>query len=100
MKVRIALAGELIPDQYVFGKIDLLIGQITGYLCKNIENEELQMLVSPSYTGKEWMNWSKNHDFSLCTYNMRGSTEYLEQCSQTIKKDTPLRNLLDRKSVV
>lgn len=94
MKVRIALAGELPSDQHLFGKIDLLFDQITGYLCKEIEHEELQMLVSPSYTGKEWMNWSGTHGISVCTYNMQKNSDYLELCSQSVRKDTHFRNLL------
>lgn len=94
MKVRIALAGELSSEQHMSGKIDLLIGQVTGYLCRDIANEEVQMLVSPSYTGEEWMAWSKLRGFSLCTYNIQDSSDYLEQCSQVIRKETLLRSLL------
>lgn len=52
------------------------------------------MIVSPEYTGKEWISWSKEHSFSMCTYNMKDSSEYVEACTQVIRKDTSLRNLL------
>lgn len=94
MKIRIALAGELPDDQIIFGKVDLLVGQISGYLCRDNADADIQMLVSPSYTGETWLEWNKKHQFSMCTYNMRNSREYAEQCTQIIRKDTPLRNLL------
>lgn len=107
MKIRIALAGILPSEQHIFGKIDLLIGQISGYLCGDSREAELQMLVSPSYTGETWMTWNKTHEFPLCTYNMSRaaglsgemcqgciSTEEEGQFAQIIRKATPLRNLL------
>ncbi len=94
MKLRIALAGELLPEPQLFGKIDLLVGQISGYLCKDNADAEIQMLVSPSYTGKVWMEWNEAHKFPVCTYNMKGSFDYVGQCAQTVRKDTSLRNVL------
>lgn len=41
MKVRIALAGEMIANQKLFNKVDVLLGQITGFLCRDIENSEV-----------------------------------------------------------
>lgn len=73
MKMRIALAGELPVDQQLFGKIDLLVGQISGYQCKDDAAAELQLLVSPSYTGKAWTVWNETHKFPLCSYNMQDS---------------------------
>lgn len=94
MKIRIGLAGDLPQDSSIFSELDLLVGQITGYLCQDGTEAGVEMLVSPSYTGKAWMEWNKNHSFSVCTYNMRGSLEYIEQCDRTVSKDTPLRNLI------
>lgn len=94
MKVRIALAGELPIDLQLQKKIELLVGQIKDYLCKEIKEADFQMVVSPSYTGEEWLIWSKKQGFSLCTYNFHKDTGYQEQCDQVIKKETLLRNLL------
>lgn len=94
MKMRIALAGELPADQQLFGKIDLLVGQISGYLCKDDADADMQMIVSPSYTGKSWMKWNETHKFPLCALHMRDSNADMASCEQTIRKDTPLRNLL------
>lgn len=52
MKMRIALAGELPVDQQLLGKIDLLVGQVSGYLCQDNVDADLHIIVSPSYTGK------------------------------------------------
>lgn len=94
MKVRIAMAGELPFDQHLFSQIDLLIGQISGYLCKNSSDQDIQILLSPSYTGGEWMNWNKNHVFTLCFYQMQDEVSPVESGVQVIRKDTRLRNLL------
>lgn len=94
MKMRIALAGELPADPQVFGKIDLLVGQISGYLCKDAVDADMQMIVSPSYTGKTWMEWNETHKFSLCAFHMRDGGDDMALCEQTIRKDTSLRNLL------
>lgn len=94
MKVRIALGGELIADQSLYAKINMLMGQITGHLCKNIINGEIQMLVSPCYTGNEWLRWNETQEFSLCTLNMQNSFEYVEKSSQVIRKETGLRSLI------
>lgn len=94
MKVRIALAGELPVDQQMFGKIDLLLGQLTGYLCRDDANADIQMMVNTSYTGSAWMTWNQAHQFPLCTYYMRDDADIAEESAQTIRIDTPLRNLL------
>ena len=94
MKMRIALVGELPVDQHLFGKIDLLVGQVSGYLCKDDANADMQMIVSPSYTGKSWVEWNKTHKFPLCMFQMRDSAADMALCEQTIRKDTSLRNLL------
>ena len=94
MKVRIALAGELPVDLQLQKEIGLLVEQIKDYLCKGMKEAELQMLVSPSYTGEEWLIWSEKQDFSLCTYNFHKDSGYQEQCAQVVKKETSLRNLL------
>lgn len=94
MKVRIALAGDLPVDQQMFGKIDLLLGQLSGYLCKDDANADIQMMVSPAYTGSAWMTWNDAHQFPLCTYYMRDDEDITEKSAQTLRVDTPLRNLL------
>ena len=97
MKMRIALAGELPVDQQLFGKIDLLVGQISGYLCQDNVGADLQIIVSPSYTGKSWMEWNDTHKFPLCVFQMGttgDSTAGMGLCEQIIRKDTSLRNLL------
>lgn len=94
MKVRIALAGELPADQQMFGKIDLLLGQLGGYLCKDAADADTQLLVSPSYTGSAWTTWNEAHQFPLCTYYMREDADAAEESAQTIRIDTSLRNLL------
>lgn len=94
MKMRIALAGELPVDQQLFGKIDLLVGQISGYLCKDDADADMQMIVSPSYTGKSWMEWNETHKFPLCVFQMGDSAAGIGLCEQIIRKNTSLRNLL------
>ena len=94
MKMRIALAGELPIDQQLFGKIDLLVGQISGYLCQDNINADLQIIVSPSYTGKSWMDWNETHKFPLCVFQMGDSAADMGLCEQIIRKNTSLRNLL------
>ena len=94
MKMRIALAGELPVDQQLFGKIDLLVGQISGYLCQDNVDANLQIIVSPSYTGKSWLEWNKTHKFPLCAFQMGDSAAGMGLCEQIIRKDTSLRNLL------
>lgn len=94
MKMRIALAGELPADQQLFGKIDLLVGQISGYLCQDSIDADLQIIVSPSYTGKSWMEWNETHKFPLCVFQMGDSDAGMGLCEQIVRKDTSLRNLL------
>lgn len=94
MKMRIALAGALPAEQQLFGKIDLLVGQISGYLCKDDADAQLQLLVSPSYTSKSWVEWNETHKFPLCSYNMQDSSNDVIPCAQIVRMDTPLRNLL------
>lgn len=94
MKLRIALAGELPSDRRIFGKIDVLLGQISGYLCKDYAEVSMQVLVSPSYTGSVWMEWSETHDFSVCTYNMQESSDFMERCDQTVRMATTIRSYL------
>lgn len=94
MKVRIAMAGYLPFDQHLFGQIDLLLGQLTGYLCKYNENADIQILMSPSYMGGEWINWNQAHSFPVCAYLMQEESAVVEEGNQIIRKDTLLRNLL------
>lgn len=94
MKMRIALAGELPADQQLFGKIDLLVGQISGYLCQDSVDADLQIIVSPSYTGKSWMEWNETHKFPLCVFQVGDSDAGMGLCEQIVRKDTSLRNLL------
>ncbi|MCH5251942.1 MAG: hypothetical protein J1F22_03110 [Lachnospiraceae bacterium] len=94
MRLRIALAGELPENSHLFGKIDLLVGQISGYFCKDDADADVRVLVSPPYTGRAWMKWNETHKFPLCTYNTRDSFDEDILCVQTIRKDTSLRNLL------
>lgn len=94
MKVRIALAGELPKDQQMFGKIDLLLGQLSGYLCEDEAKADIQLLISPSYTGNAWMTWNEAHQFSLCAYYMKGDADISGESANTITIDTSLRNLL------
>lgn len=94
MKIRIAMAGYLPSDKHLFGKIDLLLGQLTGYLCKNNANADIQMLMSPSYMGGEWMNWNQSHGFPVSTYLMQEESASVEEGEQIIRMDTSLRNLL------
>lgn len=88
------MAGELPADQQLFGKIDLLVGQISGYLCQDSVDADLQIIVSPSYTGKSWMEWNETHKFPLCVFQMGDSDAGVGLCEQIVRKDTSLRNLL------
>lgn len=94
MKMRIALAGELPVDQQLFGKIDLLVGQISGYLCQDDADADMQIIVSPSYTGKSWMEWNETHKFPVCVFQMGDLAAGMGLREQIIRKNTSLRNLL------
>lgn len=94
MKLRIAMAGYLPPSQHLFGKIDLLLGQLTGYFCKYKVNGDIQMLMSPSYMGGEWQEWNQAHGFSICAYLMQGESFPVGENIQIIRTDTALRSLL------
>ena len=94
MKIRIALVGELLSDRRLFGSIDILLGQISGYLCKGNAKADIELLVSPSYTGAAWAEWNQLHGFEACTYNLGESPDYVEHCTRVVRKETALRNLL------
>lgn len=94
MKVRITMAGDLPSDQHLFGMIDLLLDQLTGYLCKNNANANIQMLMSPSYMSGEWMNWNQTHGFPVSNYLMQEESAAMEEGAQIIRMDTSLRSLL------
>lgn len=93
MKVRIAMAGYLPSDQRLFGKLDLLLDQLTEYLCKDNANADIQILMSPSYIGGEWMNWNQPHEFPVSTYLMQDESAPVEECAQSIRMDTSFRSL-------
>lgn len=92
MKVRIALAGELPLEQEVQNKLNSIVGELKEYLCRASEDIAIQMLISPSYTGGTLVAWSQNRGFDMCTYNLQNENKYLEQCTQSVQKDTPIRN--------
>lgn len=94
MKIRIALAGELPFDPHMYGKVDLLVGQISGYLCKDNAAADIQLLISSSYTGGAWQAWNETHCFEVCAYGMQTEQENAVQASQTVRMDTKLRNLV------
>lgn len=94
MKVRIAIAGYLPTDQHLFGKIDLLLGQLTGYLCRNSANADIQMLMIPSYMDGQWMNQNQPHGFPVSTYLMQEESASVEEGVQIIRMDTSLCSLL------
>lgn len=94
MKLRIALAGELPSDPQIFSRIDLLLGQISGYLCRENTKTTMQLLVSPSYSGKTWITWNETRDFPMCTYNLQADDAYVEQCAQLHREEGALRSLL------
>lgn len=94
MKVRIALAGELPLEQEVQNKLNSIVGELKEYLCKASEDITLQMIISPSYTGETLVAWSQNRGFDMCTYNLQNENKYLEQCTQSVQKDTPIRNII------
>lgn len=94
MKARIALAGELPIGQEIHDILNSVINEMKGYLCSENKDIQVQMLISPSYTGEKWVSWSQNHGFDLCTYNLQKDTRYLEYCGQATRKDTLIRNIL------
>lgn len=94
MKLRVALAGDLPSDPRIFSRIDLLLGQVSGYLCRRNTHTDLQLLVSPSYSGSEWMTWNETRGFPMCTCNMSADSAYAEQCAQIYREEVSVRNLL------
>ncbi|MCM1326412.1 MAG: hypothetical protein NC094_03440 [Bacteroidales bacterium] len=94
MRLGIAIAGDLPHDPHIFGKIDLLIGQLSGYFGKEGTDIELQMIVSPAYTGGAWDKWNESHLFSGRVYCMQDNIVSEDAGGQVIRCGTPLRNLL------
>ncbi len=84
----------MLSDQHLFGRIDILIDQISGYLCKENTDENIEILVSPAYAGRAWVKWSKLHSFEACTYNMRENSDDGDHCARIVRKDTALWDLL------
>lgn len=94
MKLRIALAGELCADKKLLSQMDILYGQITGYLCKDVSDVETEMVVAPAYTGTAWNTWIELHDFSTCSVNMKNDSPFNSECNSTICLDTSIRTLI------
>ncbi len=94
MKIRIALAGELPANQQIFSHIDLLIEQIGDYLNNDCTKSDIQILISPSYSGKEWLHWSEKRDFPVCACCLADDPYDTNPYQQILWADTPLRNLL------
>lgn len=94
MKIRIAVGGELPEDNHIFGKIDMLIGQIIGHMSRNNAEVEIQLLVSAAYSGTAWSKWNASHHFSVCAYNLRSTPHGTENSAYIRNMDTPIKSLV------
>ena len=78
MKIRIAAVGLLPEEEEIWKKLDEMTEQVVTRLRGKLESVELQLLVSPSYTGENWFRWCKRHPFEIVGYvtrDMRYSVE-------------------------
>ena len=94
MKIRIAVAGELPDSPQLYGKIDILIGQISGYMSRSNTNADIQIMVSPMFTGENWITWNQTHNFEMCTFNAKNISQYNKYCTYIRDNDTPIRNII------
>ena len=93
MKARIALGGSIPDDSRIFGKVDLIIEEIKERLSEKQADVEIQLIVSPAYTGEAWHKWNEAHGFSICACNMK-EEEGREQAEYTRTIDTPIKSII------
>ncbi|MCR4740994.1 MAG: hypothetical protein K5886_12150 [Lachnospiraceae bacterium] len=93
-KIRIAVVGELPGNKKLYEKTDDLVEQITDIMSVKVKDASVELLVSPSFTGKYWFSWNGSYDYSVCTYNPEGNNVYDGYSSYIREYDTPFRNVI------
>lgn len=94
MTFQMAITGILPEDPKFSRQIDELIGQLKAYLYEQRPDMELQLLVSPSYTGGHWLEHMAPTDYRQCGYALQGDADRLSGCAHVIRVDSPLRGVI------
>ena len=93
MTFRLAIAGDLPADPAICRLFDEQIGQIRGFIGASGQNVDLELLVSPAYTGPNWKDRIHFTGFQVCCYR-REDTGWDDLCHQIISVETPLDHVL------
>lgn len=93
MTFRLAIAGDLPADPAICRLFDEQIGQIRGFIGASGQNVDLELLVSPAYTGPNWKDRIHFTGFPVCCYR-REDTSWDDLCHQIISVETPLDHVL------
>lgn len=93
MKIRIAVAGDPHDDKQIFGKIDLLIGQIKSRMAKENTDIAIEILLSPVFAGESWLKWNEFHDFEICAFCEK-KPENAESVTRVRLITTPIRSMI------
>lgn len=94
MAFQLAITGFLPAEPRFSRQIDELIGQLKAYLYEQQPDMELQLLVSPSYTGGHWLEHMASTDYRQCGYALQGDVDCLPGCTHVIRVDSPLRGVI------
>lgn len=94
MAFQLAVTGFLPTEPRFSRQIDELIGQLKAYLCEQRPDMELQLPVSPSYTGGHWLEHMSSTDYRQCGYALQGDVDRLSGCTHVIQVDSPLRGVI------
>lgn len=69
MKIRVAIAGDLPESSQLFGRVDLIFGEIRGYMTRRSDDAVIQLVSNASYTGKGWFAWNHTHSFPVLAFD-------------------------------
>ena len=94
MAFQLAITGFLPAEPRFSRQIDELIGQLKAYLYEQRPDMELQLLVSPSYTGGHWLEHMASTDYRQCGYALQDDADCLSGCAHVIRVDSPLRSVI------
>lgn len=94
MAFQLALTGCLPEEPKITRQIDELIGQLKAYLYEQRPDVEIQLMVSPSYTGGHWREHMEPAGYAQCGYALLGDADRLAGCAHVIQTDSPLRTVV------
>lgn len=94
MTFQLAITGVLPAEPKISRQIDELIGQLKAYLYEQKTDVEIQLLISPSYTGGHWQEHMEPTGLSQCGYALLGDTDRLAGCAHVVQADSPLRSVI------